>query len=205
MSHLARLEDSIKEHLAPLLRADGFTGSGRTFRRIVGDFIQVVNVQGSRYGGQFAINLGIQPICVFDVLGQVPDKKKITESLCEFRRRLSASGADQWWKHDTTKESMDSAVKAAAVVYCEKGRQFLGGCEGTSSPFHLITAEAFEQGNYNLNGFGSTVVRITLVLARFRKAQGRFEEAKEFARVGLTAVGNASALRRELESLCAEV
>lgn len=49
-----RLETAIREHLAPVLRADGFRGTGRSFRRVVNGWVQVVNVRGSRYGDQFA-------------------------------------------------------------------------------------------------------------------------------------------------------
>lgn len=74
--------------------------SGRTYRRTRNGQIHVVNIQGSRYGGKFAINLAIQPVTIPDVLGNDPDSKKITESKCEFRKRLSESGEDQWWSYD---------------------------------------------------------------------------------------------------------
>ena len=41
-----RLEPSIRKYLLPLLKNDGFAGSGRTFRRIDNDAIHLVNVQG---------------------------------------------------------------------------------------------------------------------------------------------------------------
>lgn len=201
MNSAPRLEISIKEHLAPVLRADGFTGSGRTFRRVVGDFVQVVNVQGSRYGGQFAVNLGIHPLCIPDLRSEVPDPKKITEELCEFRRRLSESGADQWWKHDGSQESMSTAIKAAATVYYTIGRQLLEHFNGSVSPIHIVTPEAFENGQYSFQGFGSTNVRMALALARFRQAKGHTAAAKKFANIGLAAIGGASGLRRELESI----
>src|SRR5919109_238405 len=107
-----RLETSIRTYFLPYLKEDGFGGSGRTFRRVSSGWIQVVNLQGSRYGGQFAINLGVQPVGVPDVLGTNPDSMKITEPLCEFRRRLSEAGADQWGGHDGTQSGMDAAVAA---------------------------------------------------------------------------------------------
>src|SRR5215471_4199171 len=65
-----RLESSIRDFLSPVLESDGFFGSGRTFRRMSGDLIQVVQVQGSPYGGKFAVNLGIQPASIPDVAGE---------------------------------------------------------------------------------------------------------------------------------------
>ena len=98
-----RLESALRAYLVPVLREDGFSGSGRTFRRTRDGWVHVVNVQGSCRGGQFAINLGLQPLAVFHVLGELPDPKKITEPLCEFRRRLSDSGEDRWWTHEDRK------------------------------------------------------------------------------------------------------
>ena len=59
-SSTLRLESSIRDHLAPVLRNDGFSGSGRTFRRVLGDLIHLCSVQGSRHGGELAVNLGIR-------------------------------------------------------------------------------------------------------------------------------------------------
>lgn len=204
MSTPLRLESSIKEHLAPILRADGFSGSGRTYRRVVGDLIHVVNVQGSRYGGQFAINLAIHPTCIPDVLGELPDPKKITEAQCEFRRRLTDSGSDQWWSYENSPESMVAAVKAAANVYNVVGRKILAPFTSESSPLHVVTAESFERSQPNFHGFASTKVRMALALARFRKAKGHTEAAHEFAKVGQAAAGSAVALCKAFESIYAK-
>lgn len=201
MSSGPRLESSIKKHFAPVLRVDGFAGSGRTFRRVLGDLIQVVNVQGSRYGGRFAVNMGIQPLCIPDVVGDTPDPKKISEPSCEFRRRLSESGRDQWWEHDAAKESMDAAVKAAAAVYCVKGRPILNAFAGPMSPLMKTTPEAYESGQFDFHGFGSTNVRMALALARYRKARGDVAAAKRFASIGLASVGSGLALLNELRDL----
>src|SRR5262249_53569414 len=118
-----RLESAIRQHLAPQLRADGFAGSGRTFRRVVGGWIHVVSVQGSRYGGSFAVNLAVHPIGIPDLRGNTPDPKVITEELCEFRRRLSGSEDrhDMWWKHDSTTEGMGAAMREATAIYVDNG------------------------------------------------------------------------------------
>lgn len=196
-----KLEASLKEHFAPTLRSQGFTGSGRTYRRIVGDFLQVVNVQGSRHSGQFAINLGLQPLAIPDVRGDVPDVKKITQELCEFHRRLSESGVDQWWQHENTQASMDAAVKSAIHVFLSVGCSLFAQVSNDASPFLTIRAEQYRNGQFNFSGFGSTNVRTILALARLRFATAQFDEACAFARMGLEDVGNIAWLRRELRSL----
>jgi len=185
-----------------MLRAEGFIGSGRTFRRITDDFIHVFNVQGSRYGGQFAINLAVQPLSIPNVLGEVPDVKKITQELCEFRRRLSESGSDQWWVHDNTKESMDAAVKLSAHVFKMVGRPLFAQFEGPESPLLTTSAESFINGQFNFAGFGSTQTRMALALARLRLVRNQPDEARAFARFGLENIGYGLALRQEFERIC---
>ena len=197
-----RLEPWIRTHLQPRLKEDGFAGSGRTFRKVSNGIIQVLNVQGSRYGGQFAINLGLQPALIADISGKSPDLNKISDTECEFRRRLSENGADQWWNHDSSEEGIDSAVAAAAEVYVRVGRPLFERLGGPNSSFFSITPDQMPQFREIFGGFGSTDTRIALVLARLRAAEGRSSEAQAFANFGLLRVGPAVALRQELERLC---
>ena len=199
---MPRLESSIKDHLSPVLKSDGFFGSGRTFRRISGDLIHVVQVQGSRYGGKFAVNLGIQPVAIPDVAGNSPDAKKIKPEHCEFRRRLSEANSDQWWDHAESKESMDAAVRAVASIYATIGRRLFADMSGPESPLHKITPAQFESGEYGFSGFGSTKVRMARSLALMRQSLGNLTDAGAFARIALASLGSAQALRVELEELC---
>jgi hypothetical protein len=196
-----RLESAIRSTLVPLLRDDGFTGSGRTFRRVRDCWVQVVNVQGSRKGSSFAINLAIHPLAIPDLRDKSPDPKKITVELCEFRRRLSETKGDHWWSHDTTSESMVSAMTAAAEVYRKVGRPVLERVSGPTTPLITTTPSEFRSGSYDFAGFGSTKVRMALALSLIRKFTGRFEESKAFATYGLENIGSASFLRRDLEVL----
>lgn len=198
---MPHLESSIKDHLSPVLRGDGFTGSGRTFRRISGDLIHVVQVQGSRYGDEFAVNLGIQPRSIPDADGNSLDATRIKVELCEFRRRLSESGSDQWWKHGESKESMDAAVREAASVYTTIGRGLFSELSGPQSPLHNVTPAQFEAGQYDFSGFGSTKVRTARALALMRQSVGNLADTRAFARIALTNLGGADALRAELEAL----
>ena len=47
MTACDRFQKLLKRDLHPVLRAEGFKGSGSTLRRIVGDRIDLVNLQGS--------------------------------------------------------------------------------------------------------------------------------------------------------------
>lgn len=197
-----RIESVIRERFAPVLRAEGFKGTGRTFRRIRNGCIHLVNIQGSLYGGQFAINLAIQPLAIPDVRGNEPDPKKIVESQCELRKRLSETGADQWWKyHDL--ESLNQVMSDAANVYVKHGRPAFEAMSVTPSPLEVVTARDLAEGRLNLNGFGSTKVRLALALARLREAEGRIEEAVAFASYGLENWGGAFSPFPDLKRIAA--
>lgn len=197
-----RVETIIKSRFAPMLREDGFIGSGRTFRRTRNGQIHVVNVQGSRYGGQFAINLAIQPVTIPDVLGNEPDLKKITEVACEFRKRLSEFGADKWWKYDDL-ESLEKAMGDAAKVYEAFGRPAFEAMSMQPSPLETMTATQLSDGPLGFNGFGTTKVRLALVLARLREAEGRIVDAVSFAEYGLKHAITAFGFRSELGRIAA--
>ncbi len=193
------LEQSIRSHLSPILRDDGFAGSGRTFRRLADDMIQVVQVQGSKSGGSFAINLGIHPTCI-PVMGDVPQKKMKLE-LCILRRRLSADGSDKWWKHSATSESMDAAIKEAASVYVKVGRVAFVKLAGPKSSLRTVNPQQFEAGQFDFSGFMSTDVIMAKALALIRLAAGDSQDAQAFARIALNRAGSAWGQLRELRAI----
>jgi hypothetical protein len=196
------LEPPIRAFLAPKLRQDGYAGSGLTFRRVRSEWIQVVNVQGSRYGGQFAVNLAVHPIAIPDVRGELPDPKTITVELCEFRRRLSAAGADQWWAYEKSLDAIDSAMRDATDVYERHGRPLMDLISSSTSPLLTVKPIDFQGGHFDFLGFGSMKARMALVLARMRKSAGRSDDALAFAKVGLEACGDsAQMLRRDLQAI----
>jgi hypothetical protein len=94
----------LQRDFLPILRAEGFKGSGTTFRRIKGDLIHVVNIQGSRYGGQCCVNLAVHFSFLPTAGGQlVTDPKKVKEYECVFRDRLhEAQESDHWWTYGET-------------------------------------------------------------------------------------------------------
>ena len=49
----------LKDEFAPELRNVGFKGSGRHFRRINGEVINAIWIQGDKYGRGCAVNLGL--------------------------------------------------------------------------------------------------------------------------------------------------
>lgn len=197
-----RLEDALKLHLAPILRADGFKGSGRNYRRVVNGVVQALNVQGSRWGGSFAINLGLQPLAVPAILDRPVDPNKIGEIDCVLRRRLREGETDQWWKHDSA-ETAAFAVQDAARVYRTVGRALLERQSGPSAPLWTLRPPEFDVGGIKFEGFNGYghPASLAKILAKLRYASGEIEAALAFAELasqeGLGAVDLAE-LRAQL-------
>jgi hypothetical protein len=193
-----RLETATRESLAPLLREDGFKGSGRRFYRTVGPWIEILTVQGSKWGGSFCVNLAIHFAAAPDVVGAPSEPSKMTEAHCEFRRRLSEANTDQWWEHASDAASMSTAVRAAAELYVRKGRAYFSQ---TRRALEELTPLALVDGTFDLCGFGSTTTRAGLALARIRQIEGNKEASRGFAKFALENIGSAVALKRELRAL----
>jgi hypothetical protein len=187
------LATAMRTEFAPTLRRDGFSGSGQRYWRVLGGQCQVVEAQGSRYGGKFAINMGVQPISVSLRSGDAPDPKRMKEMNCIFRRRLAAQEGDQWWDYELSQASLDKAVRQACAVYELIGKAQLDSIAEPGSPINTLTPEAFAARGYHFYGFGNTGILIALTLAQMRKAAGNTEEAAGFARLALEEIGAGAA------------
>jgi hypothetical protein len=146
------------------------------------------------------VNLGLHFASAPDPAGDPPDPKRMNEAHCEFRRRLSESNADMWWKHETNQASMLAAVESAAAVYAGHGRTYF---DLAITALTSLTPEALASGNYDLQGFGTTKVRLGLALARIRKLEGRTQESRGFASFGVQHAGSAGFLKPELLAMAA--
>jgi Domain of unknown function (DUF4304) len=184
------LAKAIQSQFAPTLRRDGFSGMSKRYWRVVGGQCQVVEVQGSRYGGKFAVNMGIQPMSVPLLLGGAPEPKCIREMECLFRRRLAIQRGDQWWDYQPNQLSMDAAARDACAVYEQVGRGQLEFLAQPNSPMNTLTPEAFAADTFDFKGFGNTGVLMAWTLAHMRKAAGKNAEARGFAQVALKEIGD---------------
>lgn len=195
------LSGLIRQHLAPVLRADGFTGSGRSFRKNHTDWLFVLTLETSRAGNAFALHVGIQPKFAPDTLGKPVDPKKLKVQLCEFRRRISSTAKDQWWDFEATEESMITALQAAASVYVEHMRPLVHAICAEPSIFAEISVEKFNVQAMGFEGFASDEGRLALATARYLVLKKQHEKARTFAEHGLRHVGISVGLQRDFEEL----
>jgi hypothetical protein len=206
------LAKAIQSQFAPTPRLDSFSGTSKRYWRVVGGQCQVVEVQGSRYGGKFAINMGIQPMSVPLLSGGAPEPNSLRDMECLFRRRLAVQRGDQWWECQPDQLSMDAAARDACAVYEQVGRGQLEFLAEPNSPLNTLTRETFAAGTYDFKGFGNTGVLMAWTLAHMTKAAVKNAEARGFAELALEEIGDGlggsnlkAGLRKLLETDCVSI
>lgn len=201
---LPDLNAALKKNIAPLLRADGLTGSGRNFRKVNADWILVINIESSRAGNGFAMNIGLHPSAFPDVLGKPVDPKKLKVQLCEFRTRLPSENKQTWWQFEADEMALAQAIQAASQTYLQTCRAQLRLLSSESSALLKAKVDDFSKGDFDFSPFQRADARVALLIARLHQHHGRSKEALAFAHYGLRHVGNSVGLRRDFEALLNE-
>jgi hypothetical protein len=199
----------LREDLYPKLRKCGFKGSGQHFKRVDGDVIHAINIQNDKYGGSCCLNLGLHlsflPIAWPQ--GQMPELDKIKEVDCSFRKRLTPKEkSDYWWKFKGSGlfSSKSETVEHLVSTYFEEGETEFEKYDTVDKVASMIPMNRIESDEY-IQVFGGVVpVHGALTMARINKHLNRVKLCRDYARLGLKVMGQAKALKPELEALANE-
>ena len=203
MNPTLAFSDTIKEVFAPRLRDSGFTGSGKDFRRIVGELIHAINIQGGRYGGQAALNVGIHATFLpTSPVDELPDPKSIKEIECEFRKRVTPSGEDDfWWEFGSSDQTAVQSAMHLAQTYFDVGEPFLNQYRTVEDLVECFTIESIHRGDYKRDFKNITASRAALAMARVHLYLGNEPVAKSYATEGMLHVGRGQALIPRFEEI----
>ena len=191
-----------KSIVVPVLREEGFQGSGQNFRRRVKEVIHVINIQGSRWGGKCCINLGVHLTFLPTITLALPDPAKFTEPECEIRTRLTESDRlDKWWPYGNSEKEAEDSATSIKQTYLSFGREFFGRFLVFPGDFTKTNPENFDKKSSREHLPGQTVVRNILTLARIYAHVGNRDFASRFATMGLANLGHAVLLKAEFEKL----
>ena len=95
----------LSKELYPLLRAEGFRGSGTTLRRITEPLVHIFNFQGSISSDECYINLGTHLSFLPSVGSKVLPAASLKEYHCVFRDRIEPpTGQAHGWAYGQTPE-----------------------------------------------------------------------------------------------------
>jgi hypothetical protein len=203
MTARERFHRLLRQEFFPLLRAAGFRGKGTTFTRQVGPRLDVVNVQGSVYGGQCCVNLGVHfTFLPTPVGGLVTDPTRLRDYDCEFHDRLhGAREGDFWWSYGGSDAEARRQVRHLVRLFERRGHAFFARFEPFPAVFEAITPEQVEAGDLAGYPVPEPTLWVALTLARIMRHLGRTRRARQFAAVGLRHVGDIEEVRAELEQL----
>ena len=193
------LTAAIRTEFAPLLRAAGFKGSGRAWRRETAEFTHFVTFgKGQRMTeGRYAVDLHAHPAVTLDRLTE-PRPRRAADSW--FRRRLAPDGAsDQWWMADpVTTQGVAEVTDLLGGIAMAWFARF----EGFDSAFHDVLAIGPE--GWLAATFGTPEARVLYAAAAVRVAQGRAAEARVLIAAALARTQPAAtSLRAQIKALAA--
>ena len=167
------MKELLKE-LGTFIRALGFKGSGQNFRKFEIDFVFVINIQGSRDGCVFFVNLGAQPVFVPAEGDAALDTLK--EHECIMRARVGSE-----WPWALSNASV--AILKSELVATQD--EFFGRMRTMRA---AISNDSVEQLIQKFSA-GTTPARAALHLARAASALGHRDSAIALVEHGLTISG----------------
>ena len=182
----------LAERFYPVLRKEGFQGSGTTLRRIRGPVVHVVNIQGSSSASGFYVNLGAHLMFLPTEGGAVPVADSLEEEECAFRDRIVPSSREGRWPYRRT------WVKPLLRQWQVQGRAFFARYSSFPDDFNTLV-EAFVREKPPEPYAGLKHAQIALQL-------GRRDDAITLARDSLAEVPPvATVLRARLERFLNEL
>lgn len=194
----------LKAEFGPKLREIGFKGSGQNYRRLTEDVIHAINIQGNRWGGSCTVNLGIHVTFLPDTLNEVRDPATYNVINCEFNRRIADdSTSDGWWSYGDTIAAAESSARSLIRTFLVQGEPYFQHYSTVSAilPALICKANRTPEPSPALGGIGPTPIRAALAAARIHRFRGEIAESRRLAQMALTTLGDARALKTELEML----
>jgi hypothetical protein len=188
----------IASRLYPVLRADGFRGSGITLRRIVDPVIHVFNVQGSSTAAGCYINLGAHLSFLPAQGGGSVESSSIKEPACSFRTRVvpPEDKLGGRWPYGSTPSESSAVVDRMIEEWRGQGDAFFARFASYPDSFVRLVQEAVAKAPHP----GSS-----LAYARIAVQVGLGEEGRVIAQRALEAAPpGASSLRASLRRFLEE-
>jgi hypothetical protein len=198
-----RFCDVLNREFAPALREMGFVGSGRHFRRIRGEVIHALWIQGDKYGGRCAVNLGLHlSFLPVSAEGGPPPANEIKAAECAFTTRLAPGRAiDHWWRYGGLLRSPVRSARHLIETYAESGEPLFQRYATVEAVGDMASPDALRSGWAGAGFAAATGPRLALTLARIHQHLGDETQARIYAEVGLAQLGSAKALEAPLRQI----
>ncbi len=186
----------LTRHLFPVLKAEGFEGTGQTLRRIRGPIVHVFNVQAASGGKACYLNLGAH----YDFLpcegGAFVPPAEIEESHCIFRDRMDPPPGEAYgWAYGADAAQAEETVEFILSEWPRVGHAFFAQYDSYPASCERLLRQTDPDDIHPAK---------TLHFARIAQHLGDTERAQAFIRSGLArAPAAATSLKAKLEQALA--
>lgn len=192
---LQTFQKALGAHLYPVLRREGFKGSGATLRRVQGPLVHVFNVQGSAGGSRCYFNLGAQLEFLRGTSAKPLDK--LLEHECSFSDRLHSTPDGGDWPYGASAQDCEATAHAAVAAWEARARPWFARLSRWPEDFAAMV-DAFDP-------LAAHAAR-GLLMARIARQLGHTPRARAIAEPALARVPErASGLRADLQRFLAEL
>lgn len=185
---------ALRTQLYPILRADGFRGSGSTLRRVDDPVVHVFNVQGSSDAETCYLNLGAHLLFLPKPGGGQPEAKNLKEYECAFRDRFDPpAGTGFGWPYGRNEDEMQETIAFICDHWKLYGQAFFDRYSTFPADFVSLIEDVDESSVHPIELL--TLARIAAHLRDYARAASLASEGLKYC------PERASDLRAELEQL----
>jgi hypothetical protein len=182
----------VTKELAPVLRKNGWKGSGFDYTIHKDNIIKGLTIQPSGSGGKFCIEVGIH----FDFIPLTVEKEfsKMKAWDMDIRSRLTPNNDyDFWWNFPKTEDQTRDLFEELVKLISSIGESYFEKFINWEDNVLKFSPEDVEEG-VTKKLINITQMRTALLLARINKHLNNNEKAIEFSEYGLSKVnGNKGA------------
>ncbi|MFT5820051.1 MAG: hypothetical protein ACI8ZM_001285 [Crocinitomix sp.] len=186
----SEFKKSITKYLTPKLRVLGFSGSGFNFNKISGNYVHTIQLNGSKYGGEGYIEIGVHLDFLPDSVQLPIDKKKIKSIDCFTRHSLLLENGKQMVDYGANESETKESIELIHKMIIQDAIPYFNLFNGFPSPFDKISLSDLKNHNSEFDNYQLSLdsMLTTLHLARIKFWMGLKDEAIKFAEYGKTQV-----------------
>ena len=130
----------LSQRFYPVLRKEGFKGSGTILRRVDEPLVHVFNVQANNMNDGVWINLGAHLTFLFTVAAP----ESLHDYQCAFRYRLQSpfENPEKSWPFGENEEEANAIIDELEAAWAAAGRDFLDRYASWPESFERLLEEA---------------------------------------------------------------
>ena len=175
----------LASRLYPLLRAEGFRGTGSTLRRVNAPVVHIFNVQAASTADRCYLNLGAHLTFLPPEGGQVVEPQHMKENHCAFRTRVNPPQDQAFgWSYGASEAETRANVERVLEAWKKQAKPYFASYGDFPAGFLTLIAGATPATAHPANAL--TLARVALELGNREAAKALVSAALERISPGAT-------------------